>query len=70
MMLSLLKTCGPNGQHHPPSIPLPCVCIIPNASIILKCMLEVVLFDGVQQGLRLCLEGLIVKVAFLHFHLQ
>jgi hypothetical protein len=41
-----------------------------SASNILKCMLEVVFCDSVQQGLRLCLEDLNVKVEFFHFHLQ
>jgi hypothetical protein len=56
---------------HPRNSPHQEVCIVPSASDILKCIMEVVVCEGVQHRLRFCLDHLnCVKMTVLQFYLQ
>jgi hypothetical protein len=52
---------GPTSHHHVQIRPLPCLCAVPSASGILKCVVEVVFCEGIQHSLRFCLDHLTVS---------
>jgi hypothetical protein len=62
---------GPTGYHRPRSSPFTCVYTVPSASVIFKCILEVVFCEGVHHRLRFFLDYLnYVKMAALKFYLR
>jgi hypothetical protein len=47
-----------SGHNHPGISALPCICTDPSASVIFKCILEVVFCEDVQHNLWFCLNRL------------